>query len=525
MALHLGAVKLCAQHEIALQVNGKEPTSYFQRLFADSSFMVLKSCLGGAMKKNDKLEAAHCLNQMGRICYQLGHNPQALDYHLKANKLFREQGQSLLVAENLNDIGMVFLDNRQPHFARQQYDEAFAIYQASHNGVGMALTHGKIGHLYVKQHRYDSAFYYERLALSQLLRLNNTRGIARIYGQLGSIYEDLKNYDSAYYYFQQSMVLIQQVRDTIAYIGVLNNMGDILRKTGRYKNALLFTRRSMALSLLTTEQFHLGSAYRDMAKTHHLLGNNDSAYYYQLAGQQYLVDVYSRENGTQLAVLKTLYDVEKKNNEIGRLKTARKTGWAIVVIGLLLLSLGLLVISRQRLRIRNAHLLNEQEKLAHQNHKALMELQEQTLRQELELRSRELSTHTLHIMQKNQFLEKLYKQLEEMLKDDRRDQRRPLKQLQLQISQNINHGQHWDEFHGVFDQVHQDFFGKLKSHCDHLTKSELRLVGLLKMNLASADIAVLLGISQDSVRVMRYRLRKKLNLQPGESLSVFIQSL
>jgi DNA-binding CsgD family transcriptional regulator len=45
------------------------------------------------------------------------------------------------------------------------------------------------------------------------------------------------------------------------------------------------------------------------------------------------------------------------------------------------------------------------------------------------------------------------------------------------------------------------------------------------MNLESGDIATLLGISQDSLRVIRYRLRKKFNLQQGESLTAFIQSL
>ena len=39
------------------------------------------------------------------------------------------------------------------------------------------------------------------------------------------------------------------------------------------------------------------------------------------------------------------------------------------------------------------------------------------------------------------------------------------------------------------------------------------------------DIATLLSVSQDSLRVMRYRLRKKLNMEQGESLTAFIQSL
>lgn len=514
-----------AQQGMVIMPNKKEVTHAFDRLLGDSSFSELKNSLGSAVKKNDKLTAALCLKQMGRICYRLAHFPQALDFHLQADKIFREQGQSLSLAENLNDIGILFLHSDQPDLARQQYDEAFAIYKASGNGQGEAVTHGKIGHLFVMLHRYDSGFYYQRLALSEYLRLGDKKGIARMYGELGNIYEDLEKYDSAWFYFQRAQVLSQQAGDTALYIEALNNVGDVFRKTGRYTEALPLTRRALALSLLTKEMFHLGSAYRDMAKTYHLLGNNDSAYHYQKIGQAYAQNIYSRENGTQLAILKTLYDVEKKNNEIGQLKAARKTALAGVIIGLLLLAIGVLIISRQRLRIRNAQLLNEQEKQAHQTRQAMMEMQELTLKQELELRSKELSSYTLHIMQKNQFLEKLHHQVEDMLKDDRRDQRKPLKQLLLQINQHFNHDQHWEEFRNIFDQVHQAFFLKLKNYCDSLTRSELRIVALLKMDISSADMATLLGISEDSIRVMRYRLRKKLNLPQGESLAMFIQSL
>jgi tetratricopeptide (TPR) repeat protein len=525
LVLSMGAMKLFAQQELVLTVTPKETTGAFDRLFADSSFTELKNSLGAAIKKDDKVAAGLCLKQMGHICYRLAHFPQALDYHLQADKIFRKQGQSLPLAENLNDIGVIFLHNNQSDLARQQYDEALAIYKRSGDKRGMAFTYGKIGHLFVMGHRYDSGFYYQRLALNEYVLLGDKTGMAKMNGELGNIYEDLEKYDTAGFYFERAQVLSQQTGDTVIYIEALNNMGDIFRKTGRYQQALPLTRRALELALLTNELFHLGSSYRDMAKTYHLMGNNDSAYYFQRIGQAYVQEIYSRENSTQLAILKTMYDVEKKNNEIIQLKATRKITVAIVVIGLLLLMLGGMIISRQRLRIRNAHLMNEQEKQAHHAVQAVMGLQEQTLKQELELRSRELSSYTLHIMQKNQFLEKLHLQVDEMLKDDRRDQRKPLKQLQLQINQHFNHDQHWEEFRNIFDQVHQAFFLKLKEHCDTLTRSELRIVALLKMNLTSADMATLLGISEDSIRVMRYRLRKKLNLPQGESLTMFIQSL
>jgi hypothetical protein len=58
-----------------------------------------------------------------------------------------------------------------------------------------------------------------------------------------------------------------------------------------------------------------------------------------------------------------------------------------------------------------------------------------------------------------------------------------------------------------------------------LTSNDLRLVALIKMNLTSTDMATFLGVSQDSLRVMRHRLRKKLNLPQGDNLSAYIQSV
>ncbi|RPE05610.1 tetratricopeptide repeat protein [Chitinophaga lutea] len=519
---------LYAQEEKTLIIHMPEQ----RRPLTDTTFLALKDSGSRAMEQQHWLVAARCFREMGRICYHLGHYPQALDYHLQAGRLFQQEGETLLHADNLNDIGTLYYYNRQPAQARTMYNEAFDIYRRVRNPAGMAFTHGKIGHLYEKQQLYDSAYYYQRLALSQYQQINDRSGTAKIYENLGSIYEDLARYDSAAQYFRQALRLNREMGDSLACIEVLNNLGDVLRKTGRYAEGLEQSRAALALALRSNEQYQVSSAYRDIAKSHNGLGNHDSAYHYLELSRHHLLQIYSQENGRQVALLQTMYDIEKKNNEIGRLRNARNITLALVAVGLLLVVTAALVISRQRLKIRNAQLLNAQERRHYEIEKALMEsemehkkLQEHTLKQELEVRSKELSTHTLHIIQKNQLLETLHARLEEMVREDRRDQKKQLKQLQHQINQNFNHDQHWDEFRGIFEQVHQSFFDKLKGYCENLTPGDLRLVALLRMNLNSGDIATLLGISPDSLRVVRYRLRKKLNLPQGESLSVFIQSL
>lgn len=517
----LTLTSLLPAQELSLKLRQSEPDTRLQQA-SDSAFLRLKSAYNKAIDQQDQVSAANCLQQMGRRCYHLGHYPQSLDFYLQAGEIFRQTGRMEALAGNLDDIGTLYYYNRQPDLAKKQYEQALVIYSRVNNKAGMAATLGKIGHLYEKQQSYDSAFNFQRQALGQYLQLDDKQGMAKIYENMGSIHEDLARYDSAGYYFQQALLLNRAIADDTASIEVLNNLGDVLRKTGRYREGLLQTQQALALARKVNEPYQVSGAYRDMAKSYHLLGNNDSAYYYLELSRNHLLDIYSKESSKQVALLQTMYDLEKKNREIDGLTNTRKVTRiitaAVIIVILLLIVLGTVIISRQRLKIRHAKILAEQDKQQY-------ETQKERMQAELEHRKMELSAHTLHIIQKNQLLEQLQQRLDELVKDERRDQKKQLKQLQQQINHSFNHDHYWEEFRKMFEQVHHAFFNNLKKYCDKLTPSDLRLVALLKMNLPSADIATLLSVSQDSLRVMRYRLRKKLNIEQGESLTAFIQSL
>jgi DNA-directed RNA polymerase specialized sigma24 family protein len=152
-------------------------------------------------------------------------------------------------------------------------------------------------------------------------------------------------------------------------------------------------------------------------------------------------------------------------------------------------------------------------------------LLEENLKQQLEIKTKELTSYTLHVIRKNQLLEELQSALDALVKDDKRDQKKQIRQLSEQISQGLSDDLHWEEFRTIFEQVHQSFFDRLQILSNSLTSNDLRLVALIKMNLTSTDMATLLGVSQDSLRVMRHRLRKKLNLPQGDNLSTYIQSI
>ncbi|GGM78242.1 hypothetical protein GCM10010967_07410 [Dyadobacter beijingensis] len=502
----------------------------------DSLLLQLKGHYNAAVAQNNEQQAAGYLQQIGQLLFISGHYPQSLDYLLQAEKIFRNRNRQHLLAANLDMLGELYYRTRRPQLARKQYDEALAIYQNLKQESGKAEIYGRIGHLYEKREMYDSAFYFQRKALQSYQLDRHTDGAAKIYENIGSIYEDLEQYDSAYYYFNRAYALNTQTRNVRAQVEVVNNLGDVLRKTGRFREGLSYSIQSLNLAQTNGERYQVSSAYNDIAKAYNLLARNDSAFHYLTLSRTLLNDIYSEESNKQLALLQTLYEIEKKDNEIQQLTQARRIDTLISiatgVVIILVILVAALIISRQRLKIRNEQKLRAQHKQVYETRNQLMEvelknkkLEEEHLKQQLETKTQELSSYTLHVIRKNQLLEDLRTRLDEMIKDDKRDQRKQIRALSGQISEGLQDDQHWEEFRGIFEQVHQSFFDRLQQQTGPLTANDLRLIALIKMNLTSADIATLLGISQDSLRVIRHRLRKKLNLAAGDNLSAYIQSI
>jgi len=75
-----------------------------------------------------------------------------------------------------------------------------------------------------------------------------------------------------------------------------------------------------------------------------------------------------------------------------------------------------------------------------------------------------------------------------------------------------------DLFEEHFDILNDGFIQKLKELSPTLTFDELKVCSLLKMNLTSKEIAGKLNLSIRGIETKRYRIRKKLNLDKGNSL-------
>lgn len=151
-----------------------------------------------------------------------------------------------------------------------------------------------------------------------------------------------------------------------------------------------------------------------------------------------------------------------------------------------------------------------------------LQLKEKQLQDQIEYKNKQITTHALNILQKNETLRELKGQLEDIVKNSHKISVQEIRKTVRTIDESFKLDKDWEDFKLYFEQIHTGFYAKLTINYPDLTPLELRHCALIRLNLTLSECASILGISNDSIKVSRTRLRKKLNLDPNQSLSEFI---
>jgi tetratricopeptide (TPR) repeat protein len=509
-----------------------ETAQHFLYMLPDSAFLYANRALQLAEQAKCSEGAANSHHLIGMVFYHQGVYQEAITHLNNAEEIFKQLNDKKNHAENLNQLGLVYYNIKQPELALEEHEKALALYKELKDENGIAFSYGCLGHLYEKRKSYDKALSYQQQALTYYEKSSDQLGMATILENIGSIYEDQENYSVSLDYFTKAFKLNESTRDSLSMIVNINNIGDNYRKTNQYDQAIAWTKKAAELAARLKDKYQLSSAYKDLSKIYNLVGDYENAYKNLEIGRNLYQDMYTQDASRQLALFQTLFEIERKNHSIQQLESDQKIS-SIVKITMgssfaLIAMLAGVVISRQRLKIKRDKDILDQAETKNKLMLAEVEnthLHEQRLQQELDTKSKALTSHTLHIISKNKMLEDIQQKLTDFLKEANGDQRKPIKSLVKMIEHNFVQDKDWEDFRQIFEQVHQDFFKRLQRVANELTPAELRLAALIKLNVPSKDIAVVLGISQDSLRIARYRLRKKLNLEQGDNLIRYIGSL
>lgn len=453
-------------------------------------------------KSYDSEAQAHFFNDRYKL---------ALDRGLKALKYFektKDSSNMLSVYQTLSYVECE-LDNNEKAL---EYAVKCLNYKDKSNKSYFAGMYNTMGIIYTQQKDFKRADSIFNKGFGIAVELDWSYMQKLILVNHGRSYEERNDYKSALQKAEDYIKIENKSRDnSISSLGPLSK-GVALVNLNRASEAKVYLDKALDGAKQENLKRRLIPTYKNRAEANAKLDNYKEAFEDYKMYTVLKDSVFNKTKSQQIEELRTIYETEKKEqqiqnqkNEIELLATREKLNNFQLILLALALALTLIVAYAFYQRNKNNKLAKEK------------------VEAELEFKTKELTTHALHLAKKNEVLNDLKEKAKVLKADADAD---PGYQMLIQtINFDLQDDNNWENFSRYFEQVHKGFNSKAKKQFPNVTKNDLRLMALLKMNLTSKEIANVLNISSGGIKKARQRLRKKMKIDSNESLEAVIISI
>jgi tetratricopeptide (TPR) repeat protein len=518
------AVELNKQVDIASAYK-KIGYAYYRIGEYDSSLIYFYEGRKYAMLANDHLEYAIITNLIGDTYTRLSDYPKAINSFTVAERKCDSlliKNQDIINVKRLFSIifmnlGIVYHKLDSLNKPLIYFEKALFYANQIDDSVRVCASLSNIGMILRAKDKYKEALtkYFESLRISNML--GNEGYSQATLNNIANIYIDLNKPDSAIFYLESALEIAKRKNDQYGRSLILRNISGLYQKNNQNSEALKtgIEAYTSSLNSNSAEQLYLSS--QNLATVYSALGKYDSAFKYFVKYHELRDEVKGNEALSQIAEIREKYEAEKKENENKALKQTIKYEKEVSNY-LLIISIGLFLLGIMSLILfyfvrRNAN-----------TKKKLVESEAARLEGELESRNRELTIGALSLSRNLEFINSLIEELNNLTDHVDDEGVRPLQNIVKKLSSQQSDVS-WKEFEKRFSEVHSGFYDNLLEKYPNLTHNELRLCAFLKLGMSTKEICAITFQSIRAVEAGRLRLRKKLNLQTHENLSVFLQKV
>src|SRR5690606_37810570 len=153
---------------------------------------------------------------------------------------------------------------------------------------------------------------------------------------------------------------------------------------------------------------------------------------------------------------------------------------------------------------------------------AIVKLEQERHKNELDLKNRELTTRAMYLASKNELIEEVIHSLSQNIQIAVNPS---LKNQINDLKEHLRKDTQWDSFFVHFVELNQGFLDRLRSRHSQLSASDIRFLTFLYMNLSYKEIAALLNITPQSCRKRKERISKKMNVPDNLPLHAYLAAI
>lgn len=406
------------------------------------------------------------------------------------------------------------------------FQESYQLFTEEQDTIWMGNVLNGLGIIHAKLNEFDLALEAFELSLDIFKKQKMEEYIAFPLSNIGQHYmENLNQPELALNYFEEALKIDQKFGSKKGEAISLISIGQAYSKMGQYNKAIEYFDQSLNIALANDFNSIAADNYKDLCDAYKAKGQLDKALE-NLSKYQMMRDtILNDSKNAQIADLQAFFENEQKEQDlkesrekIEQLEQQSKISYlwmgifAVLILATAIISYLLINQNRTKRKLIETDL-------------AKNELEREKLERELQFKNQDLTNLALDIARKNEFSNQVHEALKDIVDSNPQDARKKAREMLMTTANHLQINDDIKQFQMNIEKVNHDFFNKLNENFPDLTQNERHLCGLIRLNLSTKEIAVIRNISPKSVEMGRYRLRKKLDLDPKDDLTAFLQQL
>ena len=269
-----------------------------------------------------------CLLNSAVLCNELGDFSTAGNYLRKADQLAENSGHTELQIKVLGETGRLYVFNDQPDEALNYYKRVVEKCKEPKFNNIRSVVLGNIGGIYYEKSKTETdrkiwihqGLPYTKESFQLANKMNNLQLTINQGNNLALMYADLEIADSSLYYLNIINPLIRN--DNLKSLSTYySNLGKVRMLSGNHDEALEAYKQSLSLTMQTKAAYDEFNIYKSLSTLYEGIGQMTEALKYERKAVFLHDSLINAENFSKLAELQSLYEKEKSEGQILKLRS------------------------------------------------------------------------------------------------------------------------------------------------------------------------------------------------------------
>ncbi len=217
------------------------------RHFADAQQIFENEIASGIKTDEIRKGLAKAYGSIGIVFSEQSNYAKALQFHLKAVRMYEQLKDTEKTARIYNNIGIVYQAQHNYFKALDYFIRAQKIQEKTNDkNIGITLTN--IGNSYRNQKNYPKASEYYAKAKIALERFPNPRALGELYNNFGLQLKASNQSEEAIQNWKLAIVAFESIDDKFGVADTYIYLGELLFEQGKFTDALTSANKALSLA-------------------------------------------------------------------------------------------------------------------------------------------------------------------------------------------------------------------------------------------------------------------------------------